>query len=370
MKTWKMTLLFLMMGGISYPIGAQAELSANAKVIATGLNNPRGLAFEPRSGLLYVAEAGLGGSNNTTGLCEQAPPPLGPITGGSTGRISVIDASGRRFTLVDGLPSLKTQFGDILGPTDVEFSQGKLYVLIQAGCSKGDLNVPNAVFEITGGVPRLVADLSDFTIKNPQSYPPDSDQDPEGAPASFKADKQGGLLVVDANRSTVNRMTPDGKVTRFVDLTQFIMGFTVYDTPVAIDIDSSGNVFVGSFGYLPFAPSSSTIYKITSGTRQVFPIGWGFTTLIDMVFGPDGALYVLETSTANTGNFPFLIRNTGRLSRLNRYGALEFVTTGLDMPSAMTFGPDGKLYVSNRGHGVLGLPGQGEIVKIDPGPRR
>lgn len=367
MKAGNLALALLGVIGIGCPVVAQAELSPNAKVIATGLNNPRGLAFDPQSGLLYVAEAGLGGSSNTTGLCAQAPPPLGPITGGNTGRISTIDASGRRLTLVDGLPSSKTQFSDILGPADVEFSRGKLYALVQAGCSKGNRNVPNAVFEINQGKLQLIADLSDFTIKNPQSYPPDSDQDPEGVPASFKADAQGGLLVVDANRSTVNRVGADGKVTRFVDLTRFIMGATVYDTPVAIDIDRFGNVFVGSFGYLPFAPASSTIYQVTPGAQQVFPVGWGFTTLIDMVFGPDGSLYVLETSTANTGNFPFLIRNTGRVSRLNYYGALEFIATGLDMPSAMTFGPDGALYVSNRGHGVQNAPGQGEIVRIGLG---
>ncbi len=46
-------------------------------------------------------------------------------------------------------------------------------------------------------------------------------------------------------------------------------------------------------------------------------------------------------------------------------GAQMFITTGLDMPSAMTFGPDGVLYVSNREHGIQGTPSQREIVKIN-----
>ena len=37
-------------------------------VFATGLNNPRGLTFGP-DGNLYVAEAGLGGTNSTVGQC-------------------------------------------------------------------------------------------------------------------------------------------------------------------------------------------------------------------------------------------------------------------------------------------------------------
>jgi hypothetical protein len=34
----------------------------------------------------------------------------------------------------------------------------------------------------------------------------------------------------------------------------------------------------------------------------------------------------------------------------------------LDLPTAMTMGPDGNLYVSDKGFGFP--PGQGEIVKV------
>ena len=41
---------------------------------------------------------------------------------------------------------------------------------------------------------------------------------------------------------------------------------------------------------------------------------------------------------------------------------IEGVATGLVVPTAMTFGPDGKLYVSNFG---AAPPGTGQIVRID-----
>jgi hypothetical protein len=45
-------------------------------------------------------------------------------------------------------------------------------------------------------------------------------------------------------------------------------------------------------------------------------------------------------------------------------GRLTTMAEGLTFPTAMTFGPGGDLYVSNRGYGVGPAPGQGEIVRI------
>src|SRR5579872_1754853 len=90
----------------NYTARAQAlsDLSPNATIFATGLNNPRSLAFGP-DGMLYVAEAGTGGSRSTVGVCQQAPAPAGPYSGGMTARISRISPSGVRTTVVDRLPS-------------------------------------------------------------------------------------------------------------------------------------------------------------------------------------------------------------------------------------------------------------------------
>jgi hypothetical protein len=48
--------------------------------------------------------------------------------------------------------------------------------------------------------------------------------------------------------------------------------------------------------------------------------------------------------------------------RVNDDGTLTTVFSGLTFPTAMTFGPDGALYVSNIGFGVPGPAGQ--IVRI------
>src|SRR5215467_4500743 len=82
-------------------------LPPNATLVASGLNNPRGLKFGP-DGNLYVAEGGAGGTLSTVGTCDQVVPPVGPYTGGFTARISKISRNGTRTTVADNLPSNAT----------------------------------------------------------------------------------------------------------------------------------------------------------------------------------------------------------------------------------------------------------------------
>lgn len=57
---------------------------------------------------------------------------------------------------------------------------------------------------------------------------------------------------------------------------------------------------------------------------------------------------------------------TGKIIRLDPSGNKKTITTGLSLPTAMTFGPDGKLYVSNWGFSPAALGG-GQIIQINVG---
>jgi hypothetical protein len=50
--------------------------------------------------------------------------------------------------------------------------------------------------------------------------------------------------------------------------------------------------------------------------------------------------------------------------RVDHSGALEIIASDLFLPTAMTFGPDGNLYVSNVGFGPPPI-GLGQILRIE-----
>src|SRR3954468_7340004 len=90
------------------------------KVVASGLDNPRGLAFV--GGHLYVAEAGHGGT-----LCMPGGPEGGEQCAGLTSGISKID-HGRHYRVVNGLISMADRDGTAAeGVVAVAGHRRKLY---------------------------------------------------------------------------------------------------------------------------------------------------------------------------------------------------------------------------------------------------
>jgi hypothetical protein len=87
------------------------------------------------------------------------------------------------------------------------------------------------------------------------------------------------------------------------------------------------------------------------------------TAILGVTFDARGRLFALETIT--TAGFPGPQSvGTGKVVCVGEHGTLTIVASGLTFPTGMTFGPDGKLYVSNTGFGVPG-PSAGQILRIN-----
>src|SRR3954447_1149397 len=104
----------------------QAALNAQIEVIATGLNNPRGLVIDS-DGTVLVAEAGRGGGPE---LCRPGGQNQ-PWCLGATGAVTKI-RHGHQQRIVTGLPSIiPPATGETLGPHDV--LRTKLGTLVTIG---------------------------------------------------------------------------------------------------------------------------------------------------------------------------------------------------------------------------------------------
>jgi hypothetical protein len=327
--------------------------SASTSVYATGLNNPRGLRFGP-DGSLYVAEAGAGGSNSTVGLCPQVPAPVGPYLGGTGAQITRISRSGVKSTFASGLPTSINGLGFVSGLSGLEFIGDDLYALVDgAGCSHGHLDLPNGILRINrDGSWRQIADLSAFYHAHPTAHPQPADFEPDGTPYSMVA-VHGALYVVEPNQGSLDRVELNGRVRRVADITA-TQGHIVPTT-----VTYHGNFFVGNLNTFPVVPGSSRILQITPSGHVATRLT-GFTAVLGSAWDERGRYYVLESSTVAGNPTPM----TGRVRRVDPSGATTTIADGLFLPTAMTLGPDGNLYVSNVGFGPPPI-GLGTIVKID-----
>ena len=329
--------------------------SPNVSVFATGFNNPRGLKFGP-GGNLYVAEGGAGGTLSTVGLCKQAAG-VGPYTGGFTARISKVAPDGTVSTVVDNLPSSQTNAASgslVSGVADVAFIQGTLYaILAGAGCSHGLAGTNNGVIRVNSdGSWTLIANLSAFQKAHPVANPQPDDFEPDGTWYSM-VNANGILYAVEPNHGELDAITTSGSISRISDIS-LIQGHIV---PTALAYNGA-NFLVSNLDTFPIKDGSSKIMKITpSGTLTTVQID--FTTVVGLALDRKGRVYALENTTGN----PFPTAGTGKVVRIDGKNQTTEIATGLSLPTAMTFGPDGNLYVSNVGFGPPPV-GLGQVLKI------
>lgn len=342
-------------------VAQDTGVEAPGTVFASGLDNPRGLTFGP-DGNLYVAEGGQGGDMESTSEddCEQVVPPVGPyVAGEPTSRISMISPDGERTTVVDGLPSSQTSenLGNLVsGAADVAFIDDTLYVLLSgAGCSHGVKDTPNAILRVNDdGSTTQIADLSAFYKANPVKNPQPADFEPDGTPYSMIA-VDGNLYVIEPNHGELDKVTPEGEISRVVD----ISASAGHIVPTSV-VYRDDTFYFGNLSIFPVTAGVAGISQISSDGAYLSQT-LGLSMVTGIAFDENGQLYALESSTLDQ-SMP--TPGTGKVVTIDlETGDIEEVVSGLNLPTAMTFGPDGALYVSNNGFGYP--PSAGEIRRIE-----
>lgn len=335
------------------------------EVVATGLDNPRGMAIGP-NGYLYVAEAGRGGD------LACVPGPEGDeVCGGLTGAISLVSRAGQR-RVVTGLPSLAGRDGSqALGPSDVSFQgQGKAFVPIDLGADPAArAGLPAALrhlgwlsrINLQSGAVRFETDMAAYEAAND----PDGDG-PDSNPYSVVAGPS-RVVVADAGANALLEVKANGSIRVLaVFPEQLVLAPPFMGLPggTMIPVDAVPNTvvkgpdgawYVGQLTGFPFVAGAAKVYRVPAGGGSPQVVAEGFTNIIDIAFDGDGQLLVLELS--KTG---LLAGVDGRLSRVVGGVRTTILEDGLVAPAGLLVGPDGDIFVSNFGV----MAGIGQVLHI------
>jgi hypothetical protein len=279
------------------------------------------------------------------------------------GRISKVTPSGHVQTVVRGLPSSQTSpaLGSLVsGVSSVAFVGDDLYALLAgAGCSHGVPHVPNGVIHVRpNGTWKTIANLSAFLKAHPVANPDEEDFEPDGTWYSMVRVGH-TLYATEPNHSEIDAIRPDGGIHRLVDLST-ADGDKNWVGPTAM-VFHRGALFVGNLAPFPQTPEGAAKIRRVSLDGKVSDVASGLHAVLGVAFDRAGRLYALESFVPPPPAPVPEAQGTGRVVRLNDSGKWESVVTGLEFPTAMTFGRDGRLYISNCGYHCG--TGSGNVVK-------
>ena len=358
--------------------GVSAAHDSDLEVVASELDNPRGLDFGPW-GSLYVAEAGRGGE----GPCIESPE-SGIQCVGASGAITKVWRHGKQRRVLEGLPSIAAQGSpatpqspavlagsDALGPNDISFSGFRAYFPVGLGgepALRGQLGALGPKFgqlykaSPFGGV-RAVADLAAF----------EAAEDPDGGelnsnPVSVLA-RHGRQYVVDAGANDLLKVGPTGRIRTLAVFPQRLIDpapipdlpnpFPMDAVPTAVVQGPDHDLYVSQLTGFPFPVGAANIYRVDKRGGKPEVYASGFTNVTDLAFDRDGNLYVVEIAT----NGLLSGDPTGALKRIAPDGSVsEDLANGeLVAPYGVTVSRKGHIYVSTHST----EPGAGEVVRVD-----
>ena len=374
MRALRLLLPVLLLAAV---VAAPAANAANVRIVATGLDSPRHLAFGSK-GDLFVAEAGRGGS----GPCFAGPE--GPACVGATGAVTRISRTGRQSHWVTGLASFANTPGNTnaIGPHGIAVRGAHDVLLTNGGPTepadaKGNpitrdaLAAQNQVADLFGRLLRIPTRGSVRRIADVWGF--ERAANPDASLANPAVDSNAvdvvplrrGYVIADAGGNALYRVSRTGRLSALTIFPNRTVpnpmgGGTVpmQAVPTSVVRGPKGNYYVGQLTGFPFPPGAAGVYRVNRRTGKSRVFAKGFTNVMDIAFGPRGRLYVLEID-ANGLLAPgdegaiFVVDRRGRKRQLSLPGG------SLPSPGGIAV-RRGALYVTVN----AGSPGNGKVVRI------
>jgi hypothetical protein len=362
--------------GVAAP--AAATTGVDVDVVASGLDSPRHLAFGSR-GDLFVAEAGRGGS----GPCFIGGE--GPACMGASGAVTKVDRWGHQSRIVEGLASYANTPGDTnaIGPHGITVLGADRVYVTNGGptepkdptfgtpISRDTLAAQNPAADLFGrllrvkhhGRVRKVADIWAF----------ERDVNPDAAVGNPAIDSNpvdvlfdhGRFVVADAGGNAIDVVHRRGRVSNLAVFPNRMVAdpfggpdIPMQAVPTSVVKGPDRRYYVSQLTGFPFPPGGANVYRVNPRTGAVTVFASGFTNIMDLAFGRNGTLYVLEIDHDG-----LLGGSTdGALFAVSRHGNKRQIALPpgtLTLPGGIAVGNDG-LYVTNNAVS----PGGGQVLRI------
>ncbi|MCC2962669.1 ScyD/ScyE family protein [Massilia sp. IC2-278] len=360
---------------LSFMLATLAATSAlhaapQVEVVATGLNNPRGLAFAP-NGQLFVAEAGSGGNGRCLVLADGRT-----ACYGETGALTRVDPRGVNppKRIITGLPSVAGQpdgFGGT-GPQNIAFSRdGRAALAMGLGA---DAPARNGVgrkawlfgkvlqLSLHGGPVLAAADIATYEFTH-NPVPGGADSNPNGVALA-----SGQTVVADAGANAVFGIAANRSITTLAAFPPRLVpappslalppGATIpmQSVPTTVVDGRDGWLYVGELTGFPFPVGGANVYRMAPDGTLLQTYASGFTNIVALAFDSWQRLYVLEIGNGPSFGAPPL-RPPGRLIRVNPDGSRTVVYDQLFYPGGLAIGEDNAAYVTNNGVVPGPIPG-------------
>ncbi|HYI25142.1 MAG TPA: ScyD/ScyE family protein [Thermomicrobiales bacterium] len=355
-------------------------LPEGATVVATGLYNPRYIAFAD-DGTMYITEVGTGGDEpfvfgppaeeSASPVAEpvveeeatpsaDAPP---PSTRGYTGQITAIAPDGTQSVAVSGLAS----YSDGVGPQGIAVQDGLVYFTIGGSAVFAGVepligeNVLHSFDPATG----TVTEIAEFNTYEIENNPDGTDVNPNIYAVSV-GDSDGRLTVNDAGGNTVYSVDPatgEFQVRAVFPTLDQIVPDAGFDPRQVVP---TAGVFKGTTYHTAFlsefwpAEAPSVVSVAGDGAFATWTsVTTGRSFVTGLAVAPDGNLYLSQLFDDPEG------APVGTIFRILADGTVEPVVEGLVMPHGITFDGDGNLYVTI--YILMSGPGMpaGQVVRFD-----
>jgi hypothetical protein len=378
------------------PAGAQ---TVDVEVVGKGLDNPRHVAVAP-NGDIYVAESGRGGPTGSPSCFDSAE---GPACTGATGAVTRISRDHgrhhgrhrarhsrhgehlRQERIATGLASFApADGGHAIGPHGI-FVTGHSVLVTNGGPTAPTRGTPPVVvlrdptlvaedpvsalygtlLEIRKhGRIKQLADIWRFEHDNnpdAQVGNPLIDSNPVDVLAS-----RGRYIVADAGGNSLLRVKHHGSI-RVLSL------FPNIDTPgpggaiipmnavpTGVVSGPDGAYYMSQLTGFPFPVGGAKVFRVDPRSGEYTTYAGGFTNAMDLAFGRDGTLYVLEIDS----NSLLVDGDEGGIWAVPPGGGtperIELPAGTLTEPGGIAVGRHGDLYVTNHATAA----GTGEVLKI------